>query len=245
MSQATILAFMYHQQLTENEATVTTILTETLNGMTCVQLDATIFYPQGGGQLCDTGTISNGKGSFDVKGVRFTDGLVHHYGSFSQGSFSVGDKVMCRIDDQRRHHNSRLHSAGHLLDEAVKNLGLAWVPTKGIHYPDQAAVEYAGTLDNTDEIKMKLENETNRLVDGNADICANLVAVGDLPALSDYIPPDLPADKPVRIVNMGGVKSTPCGGTHVKTTKDIGHLKIRYIKAKKGNIKVAYELTDN
>jgi len=238
--QPTILTYMAQQDRLTDTATVVAV--NEVDGKTCIILDQTIFYPQGGGQACDTGKITTQKGLFKVQEVRFFDGFVHHYGVFEGPLFAVGAVVECHVDADRRLVNSRLHAAGHLLDEAVKNLGLDWVPTKGIHFPGKCAVEYAGTLEDAEAVRAQIEAESNRLIKAGHDICASFVSVAELPALADYVPPNLPENKPVRIVNMGGRKSTPCGGTHVKTTADIGEIVIRYVKAKKGDIRVAYEL---
>jgi len=241
--QPTILTYMATQDKMQDKAVVVEI--SEAEGRSCVILDQTIFYPQGGGQAWDTGTMRAENGAtFAVEEVRFIDGFVHHYGVFSGGTFVVGDSVACEIDVARRLLNSRLHSAGHLLDEAVKNLGYAWTPTKGIHFPGKMAVEYAGVLDDAESARIKIEVEVNRLIKEGRAIRSTLVNVADLATLADYVPPNLPENKPVRIVNMGGAKSTPCGGTHVATTADIGAMVIRYVKAKKGDIKVSYDVEE-
>ena len=48
------------------------------------------------------------------------------------------------IDENKRRLYARLHSAGHLLDVAVSNIGLSWQPGKGYHFPDSPYVEYIG-----------------------------------------------------------------------------------------------------
>lgn len=62
-----------------------------------------------------------------------TNGRVIHYGKWAeQTKFSEGDQVQLNIDQERRLLNARSHSAGHLLDNVVQDLGLAWVPGKGL-----------------------------------------------------------------------------------------------------------------
>ncbi|PIS39583.1 MAG: alanyl-tRNA editing protein AlaX, partial [Candidatus Nealsonbacteria bacterium CG08_land_8_20_14_0_20_38_20] len=82
-----------------------------------VILDATIFYPQGGGQPADKGEIVSGDNIFVVSDVRLDEsGTVWHFGEFKTGEFKQGDKVDLKIDKDRRILNAKLHSAGHLLD---------------------------------------------------------------------------------------------------------------------------------
>ncbi len=242
--QPTLLSYMDDQHQLEGCATVVRLEPEARDGLTCLILDATLFYPQGGGQAWDTGLIQGETGIFAVQEVRFVDGFVHHYGQFREGSLAVGAEVSYTIDSTRRRLNSRLHSAGHLLDEAVKNLGLAWTPTKGIHYPGQAAVEYEGAVTDTEAARAALEAESNRLIQQGFSVTAQLVSLAELPQHSDFIPPQLPDNKPIRVVRMGAQKGTPCGGTHVKDIAEIGPMTIRYIKAKKGMIRVAYDIPE-
>merc|ERR1712178_619010 len=56
---------------------------------------------------------------------------------------ALGVKASCQIDAERRRLAARLHSAGHLLDVAVKAADLHWIPSKGYHFPDGSYVEYA------------------------------------------------------------------------------------------------------
>merc|ERR1712107_287217 len=116
-----------------------------------VVLDRTIFHPQGGGQPADIGTLS-AEGLPDLS-VVFTsaskdDGSIFHDCNVSESDKDawiamVGKvKVVCRIDQQNRLINARLHSAGHLLDAAVNAAGVNWKPGKGYHFPAGAYVEY-------------------------------------------------------------------------------------------------------
>ncbi len=239
----TTLSYMTDQYRFEGDATVVGVAQDD-KGRMDIMLDATIFYPQGGGQAWDTGMIRSGNGQFTVQEVRFMDGIVHHYGMLSEGAFSEGTKVQLQVDEARRKLNSRLHSAGHLLDEAVRNLGLNWMPTKGNHMPGQCYVEYQGEMTEEGEtLRSKIEAEANRLIQAGYSVVAQLVDSEKLPEISHFVLPNMPKDKPARVVTMWGDKGVPCGGTHVRNINEIGLLTVRYVKAKKGDIKVAYELT--
>ncbi|KAG1326225.1 alanine--tRNA ligase 1 [Cocos nucifera] len=115
------------------------------DGRQAVILDATIFHPQGGGQPADTGFITNPSSDFKfmVEDVRLKDGLVFHYGFFNdvqegwKSKLKEGQEVSLYVNAERRDLNSRLHSAGHLLDICKCNLGLSHLePGKGYHFPD-------------------------------------------------------------------------------------------------------------
>lgn len=210
-------------------------------GLTIIILDQTLFYPQGGGQPCDTGTITSQQAEFKVSHVRLDEhGTVHHTGSFAHGSFSTGDFVTLTIDKDRRITNAKLHSAGHLLDCAITELGLAFKPLKGYHFQDHPYVEYEGNLDHSPETIQALQDKINELLQANKTISTHELPYED--ALAQGI--TAPIGKNARLVTIDGFKPCGCGGTHVHRTSDIGSLAVRKIKSKGGNTRVSYEIID-
>ncbi len=112
-----------------------------------VILDQTNFYPQGGGQPTDTGTISSLNADFAVSKVIYrADGTIAHYGSFLKGEFKADDAVNLLINEDTRLFNSRNHTAGHLLDFAVEKHYPQLIGFKGYHFPEGAYVEFEGSL---------------------------------------------------------------------------------------------------
>jgi Ser-tRNA(Ala) deacylase AlaX len=213
-------------------------------GKTTLILDQTIFYPQGGGQPYDIGTISNTNGLFRVSEVRMKEGIVHHIGTFEKGTFTNGETVDLKIDEARRRLHARLHSAGHLLDVAVESLGKKWVAGKGYHFPEGSYVEYEGEMkpEEIEPFRHQLEEKTNHLLHGNTIVKKQIVEKGKVHELCGTTPDYLPDGKPVRIITFSGSKGCPCGGTHVENTKEIGSVRITKITSKKGTIRVSYTL---
>lgn len=220
-------------------------ITQTEGGKTALVLDQTIFYPQGGGQPYDTGIISQGANEFKVDEVRFKDGIVYHIGSFIRGLIEKGAQVTLTIDEPRRKFNRRNHTAGHLIDVAVKNLGLSLIPAKGYHFPDGPYVEYIGLMDEAqkEELKSKIETEVNRFIQLKLPMVAKQVTYEELKELCDFVPEYLPKDKPIRIEKIGDYKAHPCGGTHVSNTEEVGQVTIEKLKSKSGNTRVSYKIT--
>lgn len=111
-----------------------------------ILLDATIMHPQGGGQPSDKGILKTGDSEFHVEKVENRGDKVWHIGYFmgdERKGFRVGVHVKSKIDGERRAHNARNHSAGHLLDEAIQNLGLTHLKQiKGYYYPNRPYVEF-------------------------------------------------------------------------------------------------------
>ena len=109
-------------------------------------LDRTVFHPQGGGQPADKGTITAaGKPHLEIAFVsmRKDDKAICHESMVPNAtseawSQSVGTLVHCEVDKPSRVMCARVHSAGHLIDAAVQELGLKWIPGKGYHFCDGA-----------------------------------------------------------------------------------------------------------
>jgi len=217
---------------------------QTETGKTTLILDQTIFYPQGGGQPFDTGTISNGSSEFIVDGVRFKDGLVYHMGIIKSGSFLKNDLVQLSIDSPRRQFNKRNHSAGHVIDVAVKNIGLHLIPVKGFHFPERAYVEYQGLMDEEkkEELRVRIEVEANSIISQKLSMTSKIISYDQLQTSCDFVPEYLPKDKPIRIEKIGNFSAHPCGGTHVNNTEEIGPISIVKIKSKSGNTRISYKI---
>jgi len=201
-----------------------------INKEVCLILDQTIFYPQGGGQPSDVGFILSSNGNFEVTKTIFNpDGQVWHLGYFVSGNFEIGQDVVLKIDQQKRLLNARNHTAGHLIDLAIESLELSLVAVKGFHFPIGAYVEYSGELENLD-IAEKLEQKVNEIIQQNPKINFELQE-------SKH-----ESGKPMRIMNVEGFKSCPCGGTHVKSALEVGKISIKKIKNNKGNIRISYQI---
>lgn len=242
-TQLTYLDDPYQLELT---ASVSAVF-ENEHGSITIHLDQTVFYPQGGGQPYDLGTITNADGAFDVQQVRFTpDGLVHHIGEFKTGSFTADATVELKVDGERRALHNRLHTAGHLVDVAMIKAGYDFEPSKGYHFPDSPYVEYKGVIpaEEREEAKAKLDGALAALIADDASVAWRTVQnKEDLKEDCKFIPDYLPEGKPIRVVTVSGL-GCPCGGTHVLKNSDIGKVTIKRIKAKSGNTRVSYLLED-
>lgn len=211
---------------------------QTEDGRQAVILDQTCFYPRGGGQDWDMGEVK-GKSVFAVEEVRLDpEGIVWHIGS---GDMQSGEQVTCTVDTTRREHNTRLHSAGHLLDMAASTLYPDWVPGKGAHYPHMSFVEYEATTNDPEGVKQALEQKMAELQANGTDNTLQFMSVEELRKVCRHVPEYLPKNKPTRVVLYGDF-GVPCGGTHVKNIKDIGKIDVTKVKSKKGITKVSYRV---
>jgi len=226
------------------QATVVEI-TELDDGNTDIRLDKTCFYPRGGGQDWDTGTIAFEDTLFLVESVRIDEhGEVHHCGQFKNGFLSAGNKVACSVDASRRAINTRLHSAGHVLDMAVDSLGLEWIATKGQHFPDLSAIEYSGEWnpEEAENLKASIENTANQCIKKGSTNTLRFVSKEEMESICKHVPQNIPENKPSRVVMYGETFGIPCGGTHLKNIKDVGSVTITKLKSKKGVIRLSYSI---
>ena len=211
-------------------------------GSPLLYLDSTLFYPEGGGQPSDVGTISGPNGTAQVIHARYQQGVVAHRCEID-GSFNEGDAVICRIDWHERHHNMRAHTAGHVLHDALVQLPHPpdLFPLKGNHknlYVDYTGSPLPGAL------AIELEQKCNQIIAADYETVIREVDLEELQRICDYIPANLPIGKPLRVVKIGPHSPMPCGGTHVQRTGEIGPMKILGISLKKGVNHIKYQLSD-
>lgn len=232
----TKLNYLEDPYLSESEAVIKEVK-DTERGKAII-LDQTIFYPQGGGQPADKGRIYTEEAVFIVADVRMDeDGTVYHFGEFEKGELSEGNTVKLQIDIEKRLKNTKLHSAGHLLDAAVEKLGITEIkPVKGFHFPDGPYIEYEGVLENPQDYISKVEKAVNQLIAENIELEKEELSNEEAGKRGIWAPPG----KSARIVNFKGYKFCGCGGTHVKSAGEIGRITIRKISSKKGKTRIAY-----
>lgn len=238
----TTLIYLEKNSLLSCPASIIAINNE--NEKIALILDQTIFYPQGGGQPCDTGTIASTSGKFNVVSVRFIEGIVYHFGTL-EGSFQKGDLVTCTVDQHRRELHSRIHSAGHVIDMAVAQQGYDWDAGKGFHFPEGPYIEYLTDVNmlNSELLLKVLEEHANKIIKHNYPITFLFMEKNNLHTVCHKVPDYLPINKPTRVV-MFEKFGIPCGGTHVQSLSEIKKITFRKIKLDHKNniIKISYDI---
>uniref|UniRef100_A0A2P2K4G7 Threonyl/alanyl tRNA synthetase SAD domain-containing protein n=1 Tax=Rhizophora mucronata TaxID=61149 RepID=A0A2P2K4G7_RHIMU len=161
-----------------------------------------------------------------------------------EAAFKREREVLLRVNESRRKLNSRLHSAGHLLDACLQIVGLGHLePAKSYHFPDGPFVEYKGTVPQHElQRKQKqLELEANALISRGGKITAAVLPYEEACNLCGGSLPDyIPKGSTPRIVRLGDNPGCPCGGTHVSDISEIASLQVSQIRTKKGLTKVFY-----
>ena len=232
------------------ESDLVTELTEGQKGTIIV--DKTPFYATMGGQQGDTGIIIAGESEFEVEDtIKLKGGRIGHVGTVVTGSFSVGDKVTLKVDEEGRADTAKNHSATHLLQEALRIV-------LGSH------VEQAGSLVTPDRLRFDFTHFSAMTADELAKVekIVNDKIAEAIPVETKVLPIEeakktgakaLFGEKygdTVRVVCMGEFSKEFCGGTHVSNTSSIGAFKlvsesgiaagVRRIEALTGNAVFAY-----
>ena len=220
----TELLFRDDAYLRESTATVTGI------DERGVVLDRTIFYPQGGGQVGDTGALIRENGDVvvvtDTRKGEAPDSVVHVVAAGAP--LAVGDVVAQRVEWDRRYALMRLHTALHVMSCVV----VAPV-TGGNIAPEKARLDFDIDMSLLDA--RKIESETNAII-GRA-IATETVWITDeeLDARPELVktmsvqPPR--GSGRVRLLRIPGIDLQPCGGTHVRNISEIGAVRVLKIKS--------------
>ena len=198
-------------------------------------LDQTIFFPEGGGQPSDRGTIGDAK----VEYVRNSNGEIIHQ---TIGSLDKGQEVKLVIDWDWRYKYMKIHTAGHLIHDVLMGMVKNLIPLKGGH-GKKAFLEYTGNLDIA--IKENLESEVNRLLQQDLPVATHEVNFEELEKECPFLPANLPKDKALRIIKIGSFSAMPDGGAHEESTKEIGRVFIINIAVQDGITNLRYGVANN
>lgn len=218
-----------NSHLTEFDAQVVDV-TERVSGWTAVVLDRTAFYPTGGGQPSDTGTLN---GSRVVECIDDGENVLH----IVQGTTpAVGTRVSGRIDWSRRLDHMQQHTGQHILSQAFITLFKA--PTKSFRVLDEAC-----------EIDIDLSNPTNETIERAVELANNVVwedrqiTIRNVTAKEAAALPlrkDAAREGELRLIEIEGFDLTPCGGTHAFRTGEVGMIAVRSWERAKGMTRIEF-----
>ncbi|KAI5673761.1 hypothetical protein M9H77_14125 [Catharanthus roseus] len=202
-------------------------------------LESTSFYAEQGGQIYDTGAIEGASGLFEVSNVQIYGGFVIHIGSFrnNAGIFSVGDRVVCKVNYDRRTLIAPNHTCTHMLNFALRKVLGDHVDQKGsIVLPEKLRFDFSHGKPVKAEQLSEIESIVNEQIKAELDVFSkeakllDAKSINGLRAVFGEVYPD-----PVRIVSIGrsvddllaypensewlSVSAELCGGTHISNTR--------------------------
>ncbi len=227
---ATERLYYHDSRLLEFDATVIGV-SERDDGQIAVILDRTAFYPTGGGQPTDTGTLGEARvvDCIDVE----SDGVLH----MIQGSVpEIGDRVHGKIDWLRRLGHLQQHTGQHILSAAFVRLFDA--PTHSFR-----------VLEHECEIDVALEDPTDERIEQAVDL-ANQIIWENRPMTIRHVTSEEAANLPLRkepsregalrVIEIEDFDLTPCGGTHAKSTGEVGVIAVRSWERAKGLTRIQF-----
>lgn len=176
-------------------------------------LDKTAFFPEGGGQLCDTGIIGNANVT-DVQIIN--DEIIH----ITDVPLKLGEKYNCQIDWNKRFARMQNHSGEHIVSGIIHKL--YGYDNVGFHMGDEVTVDFNGELSNKQLTEIELL--ANEAVYKNVKIIAEYPDKKTLSALEYRSKLELTDN--VRIVTIEGYDKCACCAPHVSQSGEIGMIKI-------------------
>jgi misacylated tRNA(Ala) deacylase len=207
-----------------------------------ITTDRTVFYPLGGGQPGDTGQAKWSGGAAQIVDTRYGEGggIVHHIeaGSPLPG---VGDTVRLSLDWGRRYRHMRMHTAMHLLGSVLQ-----YGVTGGNISTEKSRLDF--DMEDTVD-KEAVQAALQELVAADHPVSFRWITDEELdanPELVRTMSVQPPRGKgKVRLLEIAGVDLQPCGGTHLKSTGEVGQVRIGKVEKKgKRNRRVNLHLDD-
>lgn len=203
-------------------------------GLHGVVLDRTAFYPGGGGQPCDHGTMAVGDICWNVEKVAKTGNGIVHILAGGQPLPGAGSVVEGRLDWARRYRLMRTHTAMHILCGVVfRDYGA--LVTGGEMDLQQSRMDFEFEALTRDLVK-EIENSVNTEVEKDLPVWVKLVTLQEARQIPDLIRTKtnlLPEGiTVVRTVEICGLDMQADGGTHVASTGEVGIIRVVDYKSK-------------
>jgi misacylated tRNA(Ala) deacylase len=205
-----------------------------------VILDRTTFYPEGGGQPADTGTLDSGTGkSWRVLSVaKSPDGIVHRIdGELPR----VGEPVHGKIDWDRRYAHMRYHTCLHILSGVVYRRFGSDI-TGGQIYSDRARMDLS-IPDFDRAVAEQVVGEVNAVVERDLPIAVRYVSRDELSRNPGLVRVDIqlvPDVAQLRVIDILGFDAQADGGTHLRSTHEVGPVTLQKIENKGARNKRLY-----
>src|SRR5215208_4601491 len=216
--------------LVEFEARVLEVL-KTEDGRAAVSLDRTAFYPTGGGQPTDTGTLGAAR---VVECVDEEGGGVLHV---CEGDVpAAGAHVVGRVDWPRRLDHIQQHTGQHILSQAFVELYGA--QTRSFRMTEDACEIDVDLRDPSDEKVASAVLRANEVVWGARPVRVHLVTPEEAARLP--LRKDSAREGELRVVEIDGFDFSPCGGTHAASTGEVGVIVARHWERAKGLVRVTF-----
>jgi len=213
-----------------------------------IVLDQTLFYPLGGGQNWDLGTLDGPNGKMNVIEVRGRDAIYHSIEDTFE--IDIGDEVKGKIDFERRYAHMKMHTAQHLVS------GIAYEMFNGVRtvgnqiHTDKSRIDFK-PIQFTEEMLSDLQFTVNEKIQHGLEVTDSQMTRDEINSIMpqertnmDLLPSFI---NDLRVVSIGDKEDLcPCAGTHVRNISEIKGIEFIGKKSKgKGTQRVTYQLIDS
>lgn len=214
------------------------------NGRTAITLDRSAFYPASGGQVFDTGWIEVSGSDGEKRRLHITEvaeneqtGEVIHYLEADAAMISAGAIVHGMIEPSRRRDHMQQHTGQHVLSAAFEKLyGFA---TVSFHMGDESCTIDLATEAVTAEQLRAAERLANEIIAEDRPVEIKFASVDEARAMGVRKIPPAERDK-LRLIDIHEFDLNACGGTHVRSTGQIGSILLRKTEKVKQGVRVEF-----
>jgi alanyl-tRNA synthetase len=226
---------LYYTDAYTTEFDATVVAVTTLDGKPALALDRTYFYPTSGGQPNDTGRLSHDTIEAAVVDVIAHDSVILHILA-GPVPLQPGDPVHGALDWPRRFDHMQQHSGQHLLSQVFYRV-FGW-ETVSVHFgADESTLDLDATSVTPEQLAAA-EAQANDLVYASLPITAYFVDESNIGSVPLRRPPKVTGQ--IRIVEIAGFDYSACGGTHVRTTAELGPVKLIRQERRRGQTRITF-----
>jgi alanyl-tRNA synthetase len=219
---------LYLQDPYLREFTARIVARQIVGGGPAVALDRTAFYPTGGGQPNDQGTLDG----VPVLDVTVENGVVWHI----LAAELLKDEVCGILDWSRRFDHMQQHTGQHILSQAF--VVTCDAETVAFHMGADASTIDLSRADLGPDALAAAEIAANAVIDAATSVTATFVTQEELAQLPLRKPPKV--TEAIRVVQVAGFDWSACGGTHVANSAQVGLIKIVGVERRGGELRVTF-----
>jgi alanyl-tRNA synthetase len=205
-------------------------------GKAALVLDRTLFYPEGGGQLGDLGTLAIGNVVAKVVDTQIDDGGIIHHVLEAPVSFDAAAPVRGKIDRERRLDHMAQHTAQHALSRALADEARAETVSARLG-ATSCTIDLARPSIYDAELQ-KAEDLVNAIIRSDVVVRSHFPTARELAEMPLRRPPKV--SDGVRVIEIDGFDFSPCGGTHVTRSGQIGQVRIVALEKYKGGVRLTF-----
>ncbi len=208
-----------------------------------VMLDQTAFYPTSGGQVFDQGKLISEGVEVRVEQVEEMENgeIVHYVSPSDMGKLHAGAKIQGVVDPSRRRDHMQQHSGQHVLSAAFERLYK--MPTVSFHMGAESCTIDLATNSLNEKHLIAAEKLANEVVFENRKVGIRFVGLEEAKGLGLRKLPDVGKEE-LRLIDIADFDLCACGGTHVKSTGQIGTILVRKMEKVKQGFRVEFVCGD-